>query len=72
MVRLITHNILQCHVKNCNNGFPLRFENAEVVHTEQEMNTQFLMNMLPRLEWDALRSSAQEVSIYFIDLGLPP
>ncbi|KAL7753470.1 hypothetical protein RI367_001245 [Sorochytrium milnesiophthora] len=56
--------MLQCHVKNCDNGYPLRFQDVEIQANEQEINTAFLINMLPKLDWDALRRTA-------ISLGLP-
>ncbi|KAI9221304.1 hypothetical protein BC828DRAFT_82274 [Blastocladiella britannica] len=63
MVRLLTHNMLQCHVKGCTNGFPLRFQNAEVEHSEQDINADFLANMIPRLDWAALRTTAHELGL---------
>jgi multifunctional methyltransferase subunit TRM112 len=61
-MRLITHNMLQCHVKDCNtNNFPLRFEDAEVELIEAEYNPTFLINMLPKLDWEALVSTAVQV-----------
>lgn len=61
-MRLITHNMLQCHVKDCNtNNFPLRFEDAEVELIEAEYNPTFLINMLPKLDWEALINTAVQV-----------
>ncbi|KAI9188884.1 hypothetical protein H9P43_000306 [Blastocladiella emersonii ATCC 22665] len=71
MVRLLTHNMLQCHVRDCTNGFPLRFQNAEVEHAEQEMNTEFLVNMLPRIDWAALRATAHELGIAQLPETMP-
>lgn len=61
-MRLITHNMIQCSVKNCNtNNFPLKFENIELAYEESELNLDFLVNMLPKLEYTALRNTALEV-----------
>lgn len=61
-MRLITHNMLQCHVKNCNtNNFPLRFEDAQVELIEAEFNPDFMANVLNKLDWDALRNTAIQV-----------
>ncbi|KAI9303961.1 hypothetical protein BJ944DRAFT_240990, partial [Cunninghamella echinulata] len=58
-MRLITHNMLQCHVKGCNNNnFPLRFEDAEVELIEADFNPEFLINILPKIEWNALATTA--------------
>ncbi|KAI9283360.1 hypothetical protein BY458DRAFT_448842 [Sporodiniella umbellata] len=55
-MRLITHNMLQCHVKNCNsNNFPLRFEDVQVELVEADFNPDFVANMLSKIDWDALR-----------------
>lgn len=61
-MRLITHNMLQCHVKNCNtNNFPLRFEDAQVELIEAEFNPDFMANVLNKLDWEALRNTAIQV-----------
>ena len=62
MVRLITHNLLACHVKGCTtNNFPLRFQDAKVELRDAEFNAEFLRNFLPRIEWNALVNAAKEV-----------
>ncbi|KAJ8585210.1 Trm112p-domain-containing protein [Rhizopogon salebrosus TDB-379] len=69
MVRLITHNLLACHVKGCTtNNFPLVFQDVQVELQESEFNPDFVRNMLPRLEWTALVNAAQQVG----DTSLPP
>lgn len=61
-MRLITHNMLQCHVKNCNsNNFPLQFQDTQVELIEADYNPEFLINMLPKLEWEALVNTALQV-----------
>ena len=63
MVRLITHNLLACHVKGCTtNNFPLKFTNIELALREAEFNPDFLRGFLPRIEWDALIQASREVS----------
>ncbi|ORZ22645.1 hypothetical protein BCR42DRAFT_406692 [Absidia repens] len=71
-MRLITHNMLQCHVKDCNtNNFPLRFEDAEVELIEAEYNPLFLTNMLPKLDWEALTSTANQLGISNVPAQVP-
>ncbi|KAF9156106.1 hypothetical protein BGX20_004316 [Mortierella sp. AD010] len=54
-MRLITHNMLQCHVKGCNaNNFPLELQEVVLEHEEAELNEDFLGNMLGKLEYEAL------------------
>jgi hypothetical protein len=62
MVRLITHNLLACHVKGCTtNNFPLKLTNIELALREAEFNPDFLRGFLPRIEWDALIQASREV-----------
>ncbi|KAJ7284667.1 Trm112p-domain-containing protein [Mycena rebaudengoi] len=62
MVRLITHNLLACHVKGCNsNNFPLEFKDVQVVLRESDFNPDFLKGFLPKIEWTALTSAARQL-----------
>jgi hypothetical protein len=72
MVRLITHNLLACHVKGCTtNNFPLKLTDIELALREAEFNPDFLRGFLPRIEWDALIQASREVSnTYFCSYGI--
>ncbi|EIE88889.1 hypothetical protein G6F46_002094 [Rhizopus delemar] len=71
-MRLITHNMLQCHVKNCNNNnFPLRFEDVQVELIEADFNPEFLANMLNKIDWDALRNTAIQLGINTLPEQVP-
>ncbi|KAK1927455.1 hypothetical protein DB88DRAFT_478108 [Papiliotrema laurentii] len=62
MVRLITHNLLSCHVRNCNkDNFPLVFSDVELVIRESEVNYDFLRRFLPKLDWTALVDTARSL-----------
>ncbi|EIW68863.1 hypothetical protein TREMEDRAFT_31192 [Tremella mesenterica DSM 1558] len=62
MVRLITHNLLSCHVKNCtSNNFPLVFSEVELVVRPVPENQEFLKRFLPKLEWGALVETARSL-----------
>ncbi|KAJ7352445.1 hypothetical protein DFH08DRAFT_740381 [Mycena albidolilacea] len=68
MVRLITHNLLACHVKGCtSNNFPLEFKDVQVVLRESEFNPDFLRGFIPKIEWTALVGAARELG----DTSLP-
>ncbi|TFY81508.1 hypothetical protein EWM64_g2503 [Hericium alpestre] len=68
MVRLITHNLLACHAKNCNtNNFPLQLKDVQVEQREAEFNPDFLRGFMPRIEWKALVEAAKQVG----DTSLP-
>ena len=63
MVRLITHNLLACHVKDCNsNNFPLEFKDVQLEIREADFNPDFLRGFMPKLEWTALVNTARQVS----------
>lgn len=62
MVRLITHNLLACHVKNCtSNNFPLLLKDVQVEMREAEYNPDFLRGFMPKIEWTALVDAAKQV-----------
>jgi multifunctional methyltransferase subunit TRM112 len=62
MVRLITHNLLACHVKGCtSNNFPLEFKDVRVELREAEFNPDFLRGFRPKIEWTALVEAARQV-----------
>jgi multifunctional methyltransferase subunit TRM112 len=62
MVRLITHNLLACHAKNCtSNNFPLALQDVQIELREAEFNQDFLRGFLPKIEWVALVDAARQV-----------
>ena len=64
MVRLLTHNILACHAKDCNtNNFPLEFKDVQLEIREAEFNPEFLKGFLPKLEWKDCDSGERLVMI---------
>ncbi|PFH48534.1 hypothetical protein AMATHDRAFT_149746 [Amanita thiersii Skay4041] len=68
MVRLITHNLLACHVKGCtSNNFPLQFQDVSIEIREAEFNPDFLRGFIPKIEWKALVDTARQLG----DTSLP-
>ena len=62
MVRLITHNLLACHVKGCtSNNFPLEFKDVQIELRDAEFNPEFLKGFMPKIEWKALVDAARQV-----------
>ncbi|KAK8861481.1 hypothetical protein IAR55_002302 [Kwoniella newhampshirensis] len=62
MVRLITHNMLACHVKNCTkDNFPLAFSDVELVIRPAPENLEFINRFLPKLDWKALVDTARSL-----------
>eukprot|EP00126_Sphaerothecum_destruens_P015426 Sdes_comp9430_c0_seq1m893 len=71
-MRLLTHNMLQCHVKGCNvNNFPLKVEAGEIQNSEADFNPAFIKAMLPKLDWTALKTTCDQLSIDSIPSTLP-
>ncbi|KAF8326633.1 uncharacterized protein EI90DRAFT_3146497 [Cantharellus anzutake] len=74
MVRLITHNLLACHVKGCessSNNFPLEFKDVRVEIRETDFNPEFLQGFMPKIEWDALVSASRQLGDTSLPENLP-
>ena len=68
-MKLLTLNFLTCARKSCKTStaaFPLHPREAELEIVETEINPKFLVNILPRVEWDALKTICQEVRPSFV------
>ncbi|SLM33488.1 adomet-dependent trna methyltransferase complex subunit trm112 [Lasallia pustulata] len=63
-MKLLTANFLTCAVKACKTSplsFPLHFRDAELEHQALAYNPTFLANILPRIDWEAFKSTAAEL-----------
>lgn len=63
-MKILTVNFLTCAVKACKASplsFPLHFEDAELEQSDIEYNPCFLRNILPRIDWEAFKVTANEV-----------
>ena len=63
-MKILTVNFLTCAIKSCKsspNSFPLHFKDAELEQIEMDYNPEFVRNILPRVDWDALKVTALEV-----------
>ncbi|KAK3997491.1 hypothetical protein QBC44DRAFT_68099 [Cladorrhinum sp. PSN332] len=66
-MKVLTLNFLTCAVRTCkqsSDSFPLHPKEAELASDDVEINPQLLSNLLPRLDWNALRTTS-------IELGFP-
>ncbi|CAM9881705.1 unnamed protein product, partial [Hapterophycus canaliculatus] len=57
-MRLITHNMLKSNIKGVEKGFPLGIEVLKKEEQELEFNSEFISNMLAKLDWAAFRTAA--------------
>lgn len=65
-MKLLTTNFLTCAVKACKSSplsFPLHFKDAVLERTEIDFNPLFMRNILPRVNWEALNTTATELGL---------
>ncbi|OQD82781.1 hypothetical protein PENANT_c020G03322 [Penicillium antarcticum] len=63
-MKVITANFVTCAVKECKTSpesYPLHFHDAELEQQEQEFQPEFIRNIVPRIDWDALRTTSNEL-----------
>jgi multifunctional methyltransferase subunit TRM112 len=64
-MKVLSLNFLTCAVKACRAttaSFPLHPRDAELVHdADLDVNARLLANVLPRLDWAALRTTTREL-----------
>ncbi|KAL8795767.1 MAG: hypothetical protein Q9195_001819 [Heterodermia aff. obscurata] len=63
-MKILTTSFLTCAVKACKTSplsFPLHYKDAELEQSDIAYNPRFLINILPRLDWDAVRVTAAEL-----------
>ncbi|SCP06334.1 multifunctional methyltransferase subunit TRM112, putative [Plasmodium ovale] len=67
-MRLLTHNFLKCNEPNCTSGYPLSIqvddsapENVKIV--EQEMNAEFVKNVLGKIDYSVLCDTAKQFGV---------
>ena len=62
-MKLLTHNMLQCHIKGVKNGYPFKIEAEKVETREMDYDPDFLRHIFPRIQWNALRQGAKSLGI---------
>lgn len=65
-MKILTTNFLTCAVKSCKtspNSYPLHFRDAQLERTPIDFNPLFLRNILPRVNWEALQTTAGELGL---------
>lgn len=74
-MKVLTLNFLTCAVRTCkqsSDSFPLHPKDAELASDDVELNPKLLSNLLPRLDWNALRTTSIEVCLWFLLNRLDP
>eukprot|EP00871_Galdieria_phlegrea_P002433 jgi/Galph1/3190/GphlegSOOS_G1842.1 len=67
-MRLLTYNFLQCPKTKT---FPLILEPTQVETIETEYNKEFLIRMLPRLDWNLVRQVSRQFAFGELPEALP-
>lgn len=57
-MKLLTHNMLSCHIKGVKNGYPFKIDAVKVEEAEVDFDPDFLRHMYPRLDWPAFLEGA--------------
>ena len=60
-MKLLTHNFLASPVKGVQQGYPLTLVADKTEEREAEFNSDFVVRMLPRLNYEVLRTAAAAV-----------
>lgn len=63
-MKILSLNFLTCAVKACKtspNSYPLHPKDAELVQDELELKPEMIISVLPRIDWEALKSTCSEL-----------
>lgn len=63
-MKLLTHNMLQCHIKGVKNGYPMGIEAESVETREMDYEPDFLRHIFPRIDWPALKAGAEAMGAF--------
>eukprot|EP00877_Chromochloris_zofingiensis_P012423 jgi/Chrzof1/7434/Cz02g23160.t1 len=67
-MKLLTHNMLSCHIKGVQNGFPFKIQASKIEEREADYDPDFLRHIFPKIEWKAFLEGAR--ALHCAD-GLP-
>lgn len=65
-MKLLTHNMLQCHIKGVQNGYPFGIEAETVENVEADYDPEFLRHIFPRIQWPALVQGAASMGEWMV------
>nr|CAD7570404.1 unnamed protein product [Timema californicum] len=71
-MKLLTHNMLtsKC-IKGVSVGYPLKIEAKDVQVSEIDFNPEFLVRIIPKLDWSAFYKAAESVEVIDGELICP-
>ncbi|KDD72168.1 hypothetical protein H632_c3758p0 [Helicosporidium sp. ATCC 50920] len=62
-MKLLTHNMLQCHIKGVKNGYPFKIKADKVEVVDADFDADFLKHIFPRIQWKALVEGAAAMGV---------
>uniref|UniRef100_A0A7S0WW86 Multifunctional methyltransferase subunit TRM112-like protein n=1 Tax=Chlamydomonas leiostraca TaxID=1034604 RepID=A0A7S0WW86_9CHLO len=60
-MKLLTHNMLACHIKGVKNNYPFLIEAIKVESRDADYDPDFLRHIFPRIQWPAFLQGAQSL-----------
>ncbi|GFH31864.1 hypothetical protein V8C86DRAFT_2615771 [Haematococcus lacustris] len=60
-MKLLTHNMLACHIKGVQKNYPFLIEAVKIEERDADYDPDFLRHMFPRLQWPAFLQGAQSM-----------
>ncbi|KAI9704219.1 MAG: type I protein arginine N-methyltransferase Rmt1 [Candelina mexicana] len=73
-MKILTVNFLTCAIKSCKSSpasFPLHFKDAELEQQQIAFNPKFIQNILPRIDWEGLKTTAAELGFTSLPTSKP-
>mmetsp|Transcript_3934 Transcript_3934/g.8439 ORF Transcript_3934/g.8439 Transcript_3934/m.8439 type:complete len:124 (-) Transcript_3934:484-855(-) len=58
-MKLLTHNMLACHIKGVKKNYPFLIEAVKVENREADYDPDFLRHIFSRIQWPAFLEGAQ-------------
>mmetsp|Transcript_7361 Transcript_7361/g.14500 ORF Transcript_7361/g.14500 Transcript_7361/m.14500 type:complete len:124 (-) Transcript_7361:367-738(-) len=62
-MKLLTHNMLACHIKGVKNGYPFDIEVEKTQIVNADYDPDFLVRMVPKLNWPAFLQGAKQMGL---------
>ncbi len=62
-MKLLTHNMLSCHIKGVKNGYPLKIEAVDVQERDADYDPEFLRHIFGKIQWPALVEAAKSMGV---------
>ncbi|KAI9104647.1 hypothetical protein DFS34DRAFT_603938 [Phlyctochytrium arcticum] len=64
-MRLLTHNMLQCHARNCDpaKSYPLQLSDTSLEALDIEFVPEFVTRLIPKLDWPVLVKTAHSLGV---------